>query len=217
MAPYPVKTHEDLSESKLCVDSFEGNPQRERPLTNNEGMSLLRGCECLGLNVSNNPLQKIPKGQPEIWCLFGTQIVKTLLDTGAYRSLIKPTVLERIQKDAILAQDDEIHTLRCANKTTNETLGSVRLRFTISDEAYEHWFLMFREQSCPAILGLDFLKENRMCIHWDDQQRLELLTQRKWLTLNGVERGCVDSGEYQMGCIKSRSLHCHPCRSAHVT
>ena len=143
MASYPVKMHEDLSEGKLCGDSFEGNPQGEGPLTNNEGMSLLRGCECSGLNMSNNPLQKIPKGQPEIWCLFGTQIVKTLLDTGAYKSLIKPTVLERIQKDAILAQDDEIHTLHCANKTTNETLGSVKLRFTISDETYEHWFLVF--------------------------------------------------------------------------
>ena len=170
MAPYPERMPADLSAGKLGIDSFDGNLKRERPLTNNEGMSLLRGCECSGLNVSNNPLQKIPKGQPEIWCLFGTQIVKTLLDTGAYKSLIKPTVLERIQKDAILAQDDEIHTLRCANKTTNETLGSVKLRFTISDETYEHWFLVFREQSCPAILGLDFLKENRMCIHWDDQQ-----------------------------------------------
>ena len=48
----------------------------------------LNDCECLGLHVSNNPLQKIPKGQPEIWCLFGTQIVKTLLDMGAYKSLI---------------------------------------------------------------------------------------------------------------------------------
>ena len=143
MAPCPEKMHEDLSEGKLCVDSFEGNPQREGPLTRNEGMCLLHSCECSGLNVSNNPLQKIPKGQPEIWCLFGTQIVKPLLDTGAYRSLIKLTVLERIQKDAILVQDDEIHTLRCANKTTNETLGSVKLRFTISDVTYEHWFLVF--------------------------------------------------------------------------
>ena len=118
MAPCSVKMHEDSSEGKNYVDSFEGNPQREEPLTSNEGISSLCGCECSGLNLSNNPLQKIPKGQPEIWCLFGTQIVKTLLDTGVYRSLIKPTVLERIQKDAILAQDDEIHTLCCANKTT---------------------------------------------------------------------------------------------------
>ena len=206
MAPYPERMHKDLSAGKLFVDSFDGNPQREGPLPNNEGMSLLRGCECSGLNISNNPLQKIPKGQPEIWCLFGTQIVKTLLDTGVYKSLIKPTVLERIQKDAILAQDDEIHTLRCANKTTNETLGGVKLRFTISDETYEHWFLVFREQSCPAILGLDFLKENRMCTRWDDQQRLELLMQQKWLTLNGVERGCVDGGEYQVGILKA--VHC---------
>ena len=44
MASYPVKMHEDLSEGKLCVDSFEGNPQGEKgPLTNNEGMSLLPG------------------------------------------------------------------------------------------------------------------------------------------------------------------------------
>ena len=48
----------------------------------------LNNCECLGLHISNNPLQKIPKGQPETWCLFGTQIVKTLLDMGAYNSLI---------------------------------------------------------------------------------------------------------------------------------
>ena len=57
----------------------------------------------------------------------------------------------------------KIHTLRCANKTTNETLGSVKLRFTISDETYEHWFLVYSVENspCPVILGLDFLKENR--------------------------------------------------------
>ena len=27
MAPYPEKMHKDLSEGKLCVDSFEGNPK----------------------------------------------------------------------------------------------------------------------------------------------------------------------------------------------
>ena len=89
-------------------------------------------------------------------------VVKTLLDTVAYRSLIRPTVLNRIQKDAILEKDDEIHTLCCTNKMMNETMGSVKLKFTISDEIYEHWFLIFKEQSCPVILGLDFLKENRM-------------------------------------------------------
>ena len=120
--------------------------------------------DCLGLHVSNNPLQKIPRGQPEIWCLFETQIVKTLLDTGVYKSLIRPTVLDRIQKDAILERNDEIHTLCCANKMMNKTMGSVKLRFIISDEIYEHWFLIFKEQSCPVILSLDFLKENRMCI-----------------------------------------------------
>ena len=85
-------------------------------------------------------------------------------DTGAYRSLIKPTVLDGVQKDVILERNDEVHTLCCANKTMNETMGSVKLRFVISDEVYEHWFLIFKEQSCPVILGLDFLKENRMCI-----------------------------------------------------
>ena len=122
--------------------------------------------DCLGLHVNNNPLQRIPRGQPEIWCLFGTQIVKILLDTGAYKSLIRPTVLDRIQKDAILERNYEIHTLCCANKMMNETMGSVKLRFVISDEIYKHWFLIFKEQSCPVIdlLGLDFLKENRMCI-----------------------------------------------------
>ena len=163
----PVK---GLSSGKSLVDytpdgkSHFTSKCQEGQVVSNECISPLRGCKCSGLHVSNNPLQRIPKGQPEIWCLFGTQIVRMLLDTGAYKSLIKPTVLERIQKDAILVQDDEIHTLCCANKMTNEMLGSVRLRFTISDETYDHWFLIFREQSCPAILGLDFLKENRMCI-----------------------------------------------------
>ena len=166
-------------------------------------LNRLSNYDCLGLHVSNNPLQKIPKGQPEIWCLFGTQIVKTLLDMGAYKSLIRPTVLDRIQKDAILEKDDEIHTLCCANKMMNETMGSVRLRFTISNEIYEHWFLIFKEKSCPIILGLDFLKENRMCICWDDQQRLKLLIQQKWLTLNEVERVNIDNSEYQMGVLKA--------------
>ena len=39
-----------------------GNPEKEGQLTGNEGISPLHGCECSGLNISNNPLQKIPKG-----------------------------------------------------------------------------------------------------------------------------------------------------------
>ena len=65
-------------------------------------LNKLSDSDCLGLHISNNPLQKIPRGQPEIWCLFGTQIVKTLLDMGSYRSMIKLTVLNGIQKDVIL-------------------------------------------------------------------------------------------------------------------
>ena len=42
-----------------------------------------------------------------------------------------------------------------------------------------------------------------MCICWDDQQRLELLTQQKWLTLNEVERVNIDNGGYQMGILKA--------------
>ena len=146
---HPVKTYKDLSSGKSFVHytlNGKAHPTskcQEGQLISDESISPLRSCECSGLHMSNNPLQRIPKGQPEIWCLFGTQIVRTLLDTGIYKSLIRPTVLKRIQKDAILAQDDEIHTLRCANKTTNEMLGSVRLRFTISDETYDHWFLLF--------------------------------------------------------------------------
>ena len=60
--PHSEKMAVDLSAGKLGVDSFDGNLERERPLTNNEGMSLLRGCKCSGLNISNNTLQKIPKG-----------------------------------------------------------------------------------------------------------------------------------------------------------
>ena len=144
----PVK---DLSSGKSLVDyTLDGKSRltskcQEGQVVSNECISPLHGCECSGLHVSNNPLQRILKGQPEVWCLIGTQIVRTLLDTGAYKSLIKPTIFEGVQKDAILAQDNEIHTLRCANKMTNETLGSVRLRFTISDETYNHWFLIFRE------------------------------------------------------------------------
>ena len=62
MVTYPVKMHEDLSEGKSYVDSFDGKSQKEGQLTGNEGISPLHGCECSGLNVSNNPLQKIPKG-----------------------------------------------------------------------------------------------------------------------------------------------------------
>ena len=40
-------------------------------------------------------------------------------------------------------------------------------------------------------------------MHWNDEQKLELLTQQKWLTLNGVERVTVDDGEYQTGILKA--------------
>ena len=101
MVTYLVKTPEDLSGDQSYVNStFDGKSHftpkcQEGRLISKEGISPLHGCKCSGLHVSNNPLQRIPKGQPEIWCLFGTQIVRMLLDTGAYKSLIKPTVLEK--------------------------------------------------------------------------------------------------------------------------
>ena len=42
-----------------------------------------------------------------------------------------------------------------------------------------------------------------MCMHWNDEQKLELLMQQKWLALNGVERVTVDDGEYQTGILKA--------------
>ena len=53
--PEPLTVNKDKSENSECV------------------LDRLSNSDCLGLHVSNNPLQKIPKGQPEIWCLFGTQ------------------------------------------------------------------------------------------------------------------------------------------------
>ena len=53
-------------------------------------------------------------------------------------------------------------------------------------------FLIFKEQSCPVILSLDFLKEIRMCIC------VYIFTQQKWLTLNEVERVNIDNGIKQV-------------------
>ena len=62
--------------NSICDRRFSPTGKNFRfpdPLIIMEGvLDKLGESNCLGLHVSNNPLQKIPRGQPKIWCLFGT-------------------------------------------------------------------------------------------------------------------------------------------------
>ena len=90
--------------------------------------------------------------------------VKALIDSGATSSLISEDVIKTLQVDKT---DEETIEIRGLGTSLISTLGNITLKLTLYDKNLQHCSFKIVEDSAidvPMILGLDFLKSNKMTI-----------------------------------------------------
>lgn len=91
--------------------------------------------------------------------------VEFLLDTGASRSLIKTSLVNKIQYYGRVEWEYEgLEPMRVANNTKIYPKGAVKLKVEIGGIEKELKFLVFDEISYNVILGVEYLFESRWVI-----------------------------------------------------
>ena len=89
---------------------------------------------------------------------------KVLVDTGASRCWIREDYFKKIQ-GASLALLKEVR-IRSATGRDLQTLGRTECTFTLGGRDYKMEFIVSKNLRRSAILGLDFLRQNRMGTTW---------------------------------------------------
>ena len=86
---------------------------------------------------------------------------KVLIDTGASRSFIREDYFKKLQ-DAKLMPTLRNVRIRSATGRDVQTLGRTKAQFKLGVSTYSSEFIVCRNLRRPAILGIDFLRKNRL-------------------------------------------------------
>ena len=89
---------------------------------------------------------------------------KVLVDTGASRCCIREDYFNKIPGTSLSLLKGV--RIRSATGRDLQTLGRAECTFTLGNREYKMEFIVCRNLRRPAILGLDFLKQNRIGTTW---------------------------------------------------
>ena len=89
---------------------------------------------------------------------------KVLVDTGASRCCIREDYFNKIP-GTLLSLLKGVR-IRSATGRDLQTLGRAECAFTLGNRDYKMEFIVCRNLRRPAILGLDFLRQNRIGTTW---------------------------------------------------
>ena len=98
---------------------------------------------------------------------------KVLIDTGASRSFIREDYFKRLQ-DAKLKPTLRNVRIRSATGRDVQTLGRTKVQFKLGVTTYTSEFIVCRNLRRPAILGIDFLRKNRLGTTWTEEGKFAL-------------------------------------------
>ena len=98
---------------------------------------------------------------------------KVLIDTGASRSFIREDYFRKLQ-DAKLMPTLRNVRIRSATGRDVQTLGRTKTQFKLGVSTYSSEFIVCRNLRRPAILGIDFLRKNRLGTTWTEEGRFAL-------------------------------------------
>ena len=98
---------------------------------------------------------------------------KVLIDTGASRSFIREDYFKRLQ-DAKLMPTLRNVRIRSATGRDVQTLGRTIVQFKLGVTTYTSEFIVCRNLRRPAILGIDFLRKNRLGTTWTEEGKFAL-------------------------------------------
>ena len=88
-----------------------------------------------------------------------------LVDTGATLSLISPTCLQRINRSIKIGKDKQGVRIKGMNCECQSVLGTVELQVSFDGIKVPQKFCVLERLEKDAILGLDFLKDNKVQIN----------------------------------------------------
>ena len=99
-------------------------------------------------------------------CFISNCKIQTLIDSGASYNFISLDVFENLKHDDFECIEMEPHnqSVQVANNQLVNTVGKVRLQVFINEEHFEVDCIILSELNFEFILGMKFLKENKVLI-----------------------------------------------------
>ena len=109
----------------------------------------------------------------------GNSKYNALIDTGATRSVMS----ESCYRNLMLPTPKQIYNIdvRSASGNRLKTIGMTECTFSLGKQPYTYNFLVCKELSRPMILGLDFLRSNRIGTDWSQSGKFVLHQKEKIL------------------------------------
>ena len=98
---------------------------------------------------------------------------RVLIDTGASRSFMREDYFKKLA-DAKLMPTLRNVRIRSATGRDVQTLGRTKAQFKLGVTTYSSEFIICRNLRRPAILGIDFLRKNRLGTTWTEEGKFAL-------------------------------------------
>ena len=98
---------------------------------------------------------------------------KVLIDTGASRSFIREDYYRKLHNAKLMPMMRNIR-IRSATGRDVQTIGKTRTQFKLGVTTYTTEFIVCKNLRRPAVLGIDFLRKNRLGTTWTEEGKFAL-------------------------------------------
>ena len=98
---------------------------------------------------------------------------KVLIDTEASRSFIREDYYRRLNNPKLMPMMRNVR-IRSATGRDVQILGETRTHFKLGVTTYTSEFLVCKNLRRPAVLGIDFLRKNRLGTTWTEEGKFAL-------------------------------------------
>ena len=98
---------------------------------------------------------------------------KVLIDTGASRSFMREDYFRKLPNAKLMPTLRNVR-IRSATGRDVQTLGRTKAQFKLGVTTYSSEFIVCRNLRRPAILGIDFLRKNRLGTTWTEEGKFAL-------------------------------------------
>ena len=93
---------------------------------------------------------------------------KVLIDTGASRSFMREDYFRKLSNAKLMPTLRDVR-IRSATGRDVQTLGRTKVQSKLGITTYTSEFLVCRNLRRPAIIGIDFLRKNRLGTTWTEE------------------------------------------------
>ena len=98
---------------------------------------------------------------------------KVLIDTGASRSFMREDYYRKLYNAKLMPMMRSIR-IRSATGRDLQTLGRAIVQFKLGVTSYTSEFIVCKNLRRPEILGIDFLRKNRIGTTWTEERKFAL-------------------------------------------